>query len=161
MHTVGGSFSNAFGAWVVRGELATNLQEGINATGTKFTNTVQRKTTVNAALAAEWSGHNWIVSPQFFIRHIKNWNSKLLEPQNSGFWTVRIATDFMHEKLKPEILLLADWSAGGWLARPKVAYDWSDNITYNIGADIFGGSRGLLGQFNQNDRVSFEITYSF
>ncbi len=161
MHTVGGSFSNAFGAWVVRGELATNLQEGINASGTKFTNTVQRKTTVNAALAAEWSGHNWIVSPQFFIRHIKNWNPKLLEPQDSGFWTLRVATDFMHEKLKPEMLLLADWSAGGWLARPKIAYDWSDDITCNIGADIFGGSHGFLGQFNQNDRLSFEAIYSF
>ncbi|MBL4759949.1 MAG: hypothetical protein JKY80_03735 [Mariprofundaceae bacterium] len=161
MHTIGGSFSNAFGAWVVRGELATNLQEGINANGTTFANTVQRKTTINAALAAEWSAHNWTVSPQFFIRHIQAWNPQLLEPQDSGFWTLGIATDYMHEKLKPEILLLADWSAGGWFARPKVAYDWSDDITYNIGADIFGGSRGLLGQFNQNDRVSFEITYSF
>ncbi|PCI45442.1 MAG: hypothetical protein COB41_01685 [Proteobacteria bacterium] len=161
MHTVGGSFSNAFGAWVVRGELATNLQEGVNAQGTTFTDTVQRKTTVNAALAAEWTGHNWTVSPQFFIRHIKNWNAKLLEPQNSGFWMLGISTDFMHEKLKPEILLLADWAAGGWLARPKVSYDWSDDVTASIGADIFGGSHGLLGQFNQNDRVSFEVAYSF
>jgi len=161
MHTIGGSFSNAFGAWVVRGELATNLQEGINANGTSFADTVQRKTTVNAALAAEWSAHNWTVSPQFFIRHIQAWNPQLLEPQDSGFWTLRIATDFMHEKLKPEMLLLADWSAGGWLARPKVSYDWSDDISSSIGADIFGGSRGLLGQFNQNDRVSLETTYSF
>jgi len=161
MHTIGGSFSNAFGAWVVRGELATNLQEGINANGTTFANTVQRKTTINAAIAAEWSAHNWTVSPQFFIRHIQAWNPQLLEPQDSGFWTLGIATDFMHEKLKPEILLLADWSAGGWLARPKLAYDWSDNISSSIGADIFGGSRGLLGQYNQNDRVSFDVTYSF
>jgi len=161
MHTIGGSFSNAFGAWVVRGELATNLQEGINANGTSFANTVQRKSTVNAALAAEWSGHNWTVSPQFFIRHINQWNPQLLEPQDSGFWTIRIATDYMHEKLKPEFILLADWSAGGWLARPKVSYDWSDAITMNIGADIFGGSHGFLGQFNQNDRASLEVTYNF
>jgi len=161
MHTIGGSFSNAFGAWVVRGELATNLQEGINANGSTFTNTVQRKTTVNAALAAEWSAHNWVVSPQFFIRHIQAWNPQLLESHDSGFWTLRVATDFMHEKLKPEILLLADWSAGGWLARPKVAYDWSDNITSSIGADIFGGSHGFLGQFHKNNRLSFEVTYSF
>jgi len=161
MHTIGGSFSNAFGAWVVRGELTTNLQEGINANGSTFADSVQRKTTINAALGAEWTGHNWTISPQFFIRHIQNWNNQLLEPQNSGFWTLRIATDFMHEKLKPEMLFLADWSAGGWLARPKIAYDWSDNITSNLNADIFGGSRGFLGQFNQNDRVGFDVTYSF
>ncbi|MDQ6968149.1 MAG: DUF1302 family protein [Mariprofundaceae bacterium] len=161
MHTLGGSFSNAFGAWVIRGEVAANLQEGINANGTTFNDTVQRKNTLNTAIAAEWSGHNWIVSPQFFIRHIQAWNTQLLEPENSGFWTLRIATDFMHEKLKPEMLFLADWSAGGWLARPKIAYDYSDDITSSLGADIFGGSRGFLGQFNQNDRISFEVAYSF
>jgi hypothetical protein len=70
MHTVGGSFSNAFGAFVIRGEMAANLREGINARGTSFADTVQRKTTLNAALAVEWSQYNWTISPQLFIRHI-------------------------------------------------------------------------------------------
>jgi len=161
MQTLGGSFSNAFGAWVIRGELAANLQEGINATGLTFTDTVQRKTTLNAALAAEWTGHNWTVSPQIFIRHIQHWNPTLLEAQDSGFWTLRIATDFMHEELKPEMLFLADWQAGGWLARPKVTYDWSDDISSSLGADIFGGSGGFLGQFKKNDRIGLNLTYSF
>jgi len=161
MHTLGGSFSNAFGSWVIRGELAANLKEGINANGTSFADTVQRKTTYNAALSAEWSGHNWTISPQFFIRHIQNWNPQLLEPQDTGFWTLRLATDFMHERLKTEALFLADWAAGGWLARPKLAYDWSDNITASLGADIFGGNHGFLGQFDKNDRAYTELTYNF
>jgi len=161
MHTLGGSMSNAFGSWVLRGEFAANVQEGINANGLTFADTVQRKTTLNAAIAAEWSAHNWIISPQFFIRHIQQWNNSLLEPQDSGFWTLRIATDFMHEKLKPEILLLADWSAGGWLARPKTAYEWSDQITMTFGADIFGGNHGFLGQFASNDRIYVETEYTF
>jgi len=161
MHTVGGSFSNAFGAFVVRGEMAAHVREGINAQGTTFADTVQRKTTLNAALAVEWSRYNWTISPQFFIRHINGWNRGLLESKNSGFWTLRIATDFMHESIKPEMLLLADWSAGGWLARPKVSYEWNDHITTTFGADIFGGTHGFLGQFSHNDRVYLESEYSF
>ncbi|MDQ6978724.1 MAG: hypothetical protein Q9M09_00945 [Mariprofundaceae bacterium] len=161
MHTVGGSFSNAFGAWVVRGEMAANLREGINALGTTFADTVQRKSTLNAALAVEWSKYNWTISPQFFIRHINGWNTALLETKDSGFWTLRLATDFMHEKLKPEVLFLADWSAGGWLARPKVSYEWSDHIITTGGVDLLGGHRGLLGQFNNNDRVYMESEYTF
>jgi len=161
MHTVGGSFSNAFGAFVVRGEMAANLHEGINARGTTFADTVQRKTTLNAALAVEWSRYNWTISPQFFIRHIDGWHSSLLESKDSGFWTLRIATDFMHEKLKPELLFLADWSAGGWLARPKTSYEWSDHFTTTFGVDIFGGSHGFLGQFTNNNRVYIESEYDF
>ncbi len=161
MHTLGGSFSNAFGAFVVRGEMAANLREGIDALGTTFADTVQRKTTLNAALAVEWRRYNWTISPQFFIRHIDGWNGALLEPKDSGFWTLRIATDFMHEKLKPEILLLADWAAGGWLIRPRLAYEYSDVLTFTTGADIFGGHTGFFGQFASNDRVYVETEYTF
>jgi len=161
MHTIGGSFSNAFNAFVLRGEMAANLREGINARATTFADSVQRKTTLNAALAIEWSRYNWIISPQFFIRHIANWNNALLESKHTGFWTLRIATDFMHEKLKPEVLFLADWSAGGWLARPKASYEWSDHVTTVFGADIFGGKHGFLGQFSGNDRIYLESEYTF
>jgi len=161
MHTLGGSFSNAFGAFVLRGEIAANLGEGIDTAGTTFGDTVRRKTTINGALALEWNRYNWTISPQLFLRHIAAWNSRLLEPENAGFWTLRIATDYLHEKLKPELLLLADWAAGGWLARPKASYEWSDQTTFTLGADLFGGSRGLLGQFRDNDRGYIETAYTF
>jgi hypothetical protein len=161
MHTVGGSFSNAFGSFVVRGEVATHFREGINASGTGFADTVQRKTTLNAALAVDWSQYNWTISPQFFIRHINGWNAKLAETQDSGFWTLRVATDFMHEKLKPEFLLIADWHTAGWLLRPKVMYEWSDHFTSTLGADIFGGTHGFIGQFANNDRIYLDSEYTF
>jgi len=123
MHTLGGSFSTAFGPFVLRGEAAANLGEGIDAAGSSFADTVQRRETLNGALALEWSRYHWTVGGQLFVRHINGWSSRLLEPENSGFWTVRLATDFMHERLKPELLLIADWAAGGWLARPRVGYD--------------------------------------
>jgi len=161
MHTLGGSFANAFDSVVIRGEFAANLGEGINNTGTTFANTVKRKTTLNAAVSAEWTTHNWTISPQFFIRHIQDWQQGLLESKDSGFWTLRLATDYMNEKLKPEALMLADWATGGWLARPKLAYDYSDHMTFTAGANIFGGNRGFLGQFNNNDQIYLETNFSF
>ncbi|RMF11615.1 MAG: hypothetical protein D6761_13960 [Candidatus Dadabacteria bacterium] len=161
MHTLGGSFSNAFGAFVLRGEMAANLKEGIDRLGASFADTVARKTTLNAALAVEWTKYNWTISPQFFIRRITGWEPALLEARTTGFWTLRVATDFMHEKLKPEVLLIADWADGGWLARPKIAYEWSDQITTTLGADIFGGHAGFIGQFANNDRIYAEAEYTF
>jgi len=161
MHTLGGSFSNAFGPWVIRGEMAGNLGEGINASGTRFTDTVQRKTTLNAALAAEWTQYNWTIGAQFFIRHIPGWNGALQEPRDSGFWTLHIATDFKNETIKPDILILADWAAGGWLARPELSYEYTDALEFTFGADIFGGHSGFIGQFANNDRIYVETEYTF
>ncbi len=161
MHTIGGSLANSFGAFVVRGELAVNLKEGINASGSNFATSVSRHTTLNAALAVEWSKAHWTLAPQFFVRHIQNWHPFLQEPRDSGFWTLRIATDFMHERLKPEVLGIADWRSGGWLARPKLAFEWNDHLTITLGADMFGGHTGLIGQFANNDRLYSEARYSF
>ncbi len=161
METLGGSFSTSSGPFVFRGEFAAHLREGIDANGTSFATTVRRKSTLNGALALDWNRYNWTVSGQFFLRHINGWNSQLLEARHTGFWSLRIATDFRHETVKPEILLLADWATGGWLARPKVSYDYSDTLTFTFGSDIFAGKRGLLGQFANNDRIYAESEYSF
>lgn len=163
MQTVGGSFSNAFGPWVVRGELAVNLREGIDTTTmASFADSVARRTTVNAALALEWTRYNWTISGQLFERHVSDWRADMLEERDSGFWTIRLATDFLHERLKPEMLFIADWADGGWLWRPRLAYEYSDALVFTLGADLFGGSRGsFFGQFAVNDRLALETEWTF
>lgn len=161
MQTVGGAFAHTAGAFVIRGEGALNLGEGIDRAGSTFDDTVARKTTYNAALGVEWTRFNWVVSPQFFIRLVRDWSAQLVEDRASGFWTLRVATDFMNEKLKPEILCIVDWNTDGWLARPRIDYEWSDHMVMTLGADVFGGGRGFLGQFSRNDRLYLEAEYSF
>jgi hypothetical protein len=162
MQTLGGSFANAFGPWVLRGEFAANRREPIDTTtGTTFDDSVVRKNTLNAALSTEYSHANWTIGPQFFIRRIQDWESRLIEKQTTGFASLRIATDYLNEKLKPEILLLTEWSEDGWLARPKVSYEHTDHLTTTVGADIFTGHHGFFGQFADNDRVYVEIYYRY
>ncbi len=161
MHTIGGAFARASGPFVLRGEGAVNLREGIDSEGTSFDDTVERRTTVNAAIGLEWTRYNWTVNPQFFIRRIQNWEDRLAEDRTSGFWTLRIATDYMNEKLKPDLLIIADWDQGGWLARPRVDYEWSDHLVTSVGLDVFGGGKGFIGQFDANDRAYVEAELTF
>ena len=161
MHTVGGSFSNAFGPVVVRGELAANIGEPVNLTGVTPASSVGRETTLNAAFGLDYSKNNWRVSPQFFIRHLPGWDSSVAEDRSSGFVSLMISTDYMNEKLKPEVIALFDWADAGWMVRPKISYEFSDQIIGRLGADLFGGSKGFFGQFNKNDRIYSEIEYTF
>lgn len=162
MHTAGGSFANAFGAFVVRGEMAVNLGEGIDTTGMSFATSVVRRTTLNGALAVDYTKSNWTIGVQLFGRQVLN------EPQpnplttpSSNFATLRVATDYMNEKLKPEVLLLTDLDEGAILLRPKVSYEFSDQWLGRLGADILAGTGGTFGRFAANDRIYTEIEWSF
>jgi len=162
MHTAGGSFSNAFGAFVVRGEVAVNFGEGINTTALTWGDSVVRRTTLNAAIAVDYTWSNWLISVQLFGRQILNEpivDTTIITTPN--FATLRIATDFMNEKLKPEVLLLADLDDGGLLVRPKVSYEFSDNLIGTLGVDMISGSGGFFGPFASNDRVYSEAEWSF
>lgn len=162
MHTAGGSFANAFGAFVIRGEMAVNLGEGIDTTGVSFSTSVMRRTTLNGALAVDYTKSNWTIAVQVFGRHVLNEPQKNpLTTPSSDFATLRVATDYMNEKLKPEVLLLTDLDEGAILLRPKVSYEFSDQWLGRLGADILVGSGGSFGRFAANDRIYSEIEWSF
>jgi len=162
MHTAGGSFANAFGAFVVRGEMAVNLGEGIDTTGVSFASSVVRRTTLNGAIAVDYTKSNWTIGVQLFGRHVLN--APLPNPlttPSANFATLRVATDYMNEKLKPEVLLLTDLDEGTLLLRPKVSYEFSDQWLGRLGTDILAGTGGTFGRFANNDRIYSEIEWSF
>lgn len=157
MHTVGGSFSNAFGSIVLRGEMAVNINERLTTTG-KST----ESSTWNAALGLDYNQNNWRISPQFFIRHLEKKGTSTLEDQDSGFVSLMLSTDYLNEKLKPEVIALMSWSDGSTMIRPKISYEFSDQTTGRLGVDLFTGKNtAFFGQFNQNDRVYSELEYTF
>jgi chemotaxis protein methyltransferase CheR len=52
------------------------------------------------------------------------------------------------------VLWIASLNDGDGLMRPKLVYEWQDNVKTWLGADIFyGGRDGLFGQFSDNDRI--------
>ena len=75
--------------------------------------------------------------------------------------TLRLATDFLHERLKPEILILYG-DDNDWRISPKVSYEINDQWLVTTGLHIFEGSEEHLnGQFDKNDQVFLEVKYSF
>ncbi|MFC1704115.1 DUF1302 family protein [Candidatus Omnitrophota bacterium] len=75
--------------------------------------------------------------------------------------TLRIATDFAHERVRPEILVIyADDK--DWRISPKVNFEINDNWMFTTGIHIFDGNPQYLnGQFEDNDQIFFETKYSW
>ena len=67
----------------------------------------------------------------------------------------------MHEKLKPQILVLYG-DDNDWKISPKVSYEFNDQWQMAFGFHFFEGKATQLnGQFDKNDQVFLETTYSW
>ena len=75
--------------------------------------------------------------------------------------TVMLATDFLHERLKPQVLVLYG-DDNDWRISPKVSYEISDQWLATLGLHIFEGKECYLnGQFDKNDEIFAELKYTF
>lgn len=75
--------------------------------------------------------------------------------------TLMLATDFMHERLKPQILILYG-DDNDWRISPKLSYEINDQWLAAAGLHIFEGKEQQLnGQFDKNDEVFLELKYTF
>jgi hypothetical protein len=113
---------------------------------------------------------NWLFSFQFIqlINSQKDFQGhKFLLPSDgpmdkvSTYLTLKIATDFFHERLKPDILFIYG-DDNEWRISPKVYFEISDHFTTIAGMHIFAGNESeLYGQFNDKNELFLEVKYSF
>jgi len=114
---------------------------------------------------------NWFTSLQF-IQYITSKESyqgyellfgPTLGPmaQVTTMLSLKVSTDFMHERLKPEILVIYGLD-NDWKISPKVQFEILDSLVAITGLHIFEGkSKNLYGQFDDNDELFFELRFGF
>ena len=188
---IGGTFSKSithglFGipglgrGWTFRGELAWIRHGAMNfGTDTNIRGTcdVDQLNYVLGFDKTFWT--NWNTSLQFIQYNVqeqekfsKNNNVLLFGPTRGPLndqmtlLTFLLSTDFMYERLKPQILVIhtvgGDSDDRDWRISPKVSYEINDRWMVTLGAHIFEGAEQLLnGQFDKNDQIFFETKYSF
>ncbi|MFH1201992.1 MAG: DUF1302 family protein [Candidatus Omnitrophota bacterium] len=161
--------------WTLRGELAYITGDAMNyGTDASIAGTVDTDQ-INYMLGFDKSFFsNW----QFSFQFIQMW-AKAREEYNQARYTllngatrgpldkvetmltVMLATDFLHERLKPQILILYG-DDNDWRISPKVSYEISDQWLATAGVHVFEGrEQHLSGQFDKNDQLFFELKYTF
>ena len=114
---------------------------------------------------------NWLASFQFIQlvtnKTSENGNRLLFGPTKAPlnkyytFLTTRISTDFMHERIKPDCLIMYG-TQNEWRVSPRIEYEVRDYLNIAFGGHMFWGERDtLLGEFRDNDEVFLEIKYGF
>jgi len=113
---------------------------------------------------------NWFVSFQFIqlIKSKKDVNGQPFVWPSAGpmdkvetILTLKVSTDFFHERLKPSILIVYG-DDNDWRISPETYIEISDHLTTKLGMHIFeGNGTGLHSQFNNKDEIYMELKYSF
>ena len=114
---------------------------------------------------------NWFASLQFiqFITSKPNYLGKelLFGPtlgpmdQVTTMLSLKLSTDFMHERLKPDILVIYGLD-NDWKITPKVQFEILDSLVAAAGIHIFEGKpKNLYGQFAERDELFFELRFGF
>ena len=162
-HVIGGSFSNAFGEVVFRGELGYFTDHYFVTDNSLVDRGIAETPEVNYVLGLDWTGIDDVfISGQLFQSWLTDYQSSIVRDEVDTTLTFLYRQDFRYETLVAEVLLIANLNNGDGLLRPKVSYEWNSELTTWLGADIFyGKGEGLYGQFSDNDRFVLGLELAF
>lgn len=162
-HVIGTTFSNAFSDWVVRGEIAY-FSEHYFISKKPFQNQgVVKSPELHYVLGLDWNAPlDILLSGQVIQSWVIDDANKTTRDTLDTTLTGLMRFDFMYNTLVAEVLVIANTNNGDGVIRPKISYEWLDNIKTWAAADIFYGDKdGVFGQFDQNDRVVFGVEVSY
>ncbi len=162
-HLLGGTFSNSFGDFVVRGEVGYSFDRYFLTDDLADDDGVDESDNLSTVIGLDWSGlDDTLISAQVFGDYLTNDINGLVRDQFEATTSLLVRRSFLDEDLVAEVIWLQSINSGDGLVRPKVTYQVDDNIKVWAGADIFfGTSDGVFGQFDDNDRILFGVQFSF
>lgn len=113
-------------------------------------------------VSSEWAIDQHRINVQFFqtwyVDHDEDMTPSEVE---SGFSVLLDSTQF-HRDVTPEILWIRNLNRDEWLLQAKIEWRFIKNWRVTLGTDVFSGpADSLLGQYDDKDRVYYELRYSF
>lgn len=155
----GADVSFPIGRFVVRGELAANLNEVQNA---EFGSEVRGRNVFNALLGVDWyAGNDWMLSAQYAHKHVGGSIEGLSVLRNTGVATVRVSKELFRNTLALSSFAYIDVSHGGVFNRLSCKYDLNDQISLTAGYDYFHADAGMFAMYSRNSEVWVKLKYGF
>lgn len=162
-HLIGGTFSNAFGDLTVRGELGYSTDKYYLTNNPNNSDGVAKSDELSYVLGFDWFGFkDSLVSFQLFQSAVLDSPKGTIRPDIDTTLTLQVEKEFLNDTLKAEMLILQNLNDGDGLIRPKITYEWKDDLKTWVGMDIFHGDKeGLFGEFDNKDRLVLGLEIGF
>ncbi len=158
-HLIGGTFSNAFGNLVIRGEYGYFFNRYFVVDDFNNRDGVVEADEFSYVLGFDWMGiSDTFISLQLFQGLITHSPAGLIRDQVESNVSLYVSREFLNSSVHTEFIWLQNLNHSDGFFQPKISYELSDNVMLKLGFDLFyGTNNGLFGQFDKNDRVNFGI----
>lgn len=162
-HVIGGTFSNAFGDFTLRGETAYSTDRFFLTDDPSDPDGVFETGEFGYVLGVDYQyDADLLVSGQMFQSVLIDDAPGSVRDQVDTTASLLVEQEFRNDTIKASALLLQSINNGDGLLQAGLSYQWRSNVILELGADVFyGDSDGLFGQFDAADRVTFGIEIGF
>ncbi|MDH3973914.1 MAG: hypothetical protein OEV42_06505 [Deltaproteobacteria bacterium] len=158
----GGSFSNAFGSFVIRGESAYNRGRYFSTADPLDADGQVKKDEVRGAIGIDYTKGDWLISGQVFESYIRDYDDGIVFDEASTTLSLLVNVKFLNEMLELKLLDIYGTKDKDNLARLSAVYSLTDRWKVHLGGAVFSGpDDSFLGQFDEADRAELEITCNY
>lgn len=172
LHIYGTTFSKTFPGFVLNAEAAYVDGKVFGARFGDGTNIRQgeiQSDYVKYAVGMDLYFLGMDVSPAAIQQYILSYQNEIIQDKLDTVGAVFIRKEFIHNLWSANLLVLYFFNDKDWLIRPRTFYNVTDRLRLSFGVDIFEGKIGtglpgefhFVGFFDNNDRIFWDITYSF
>lgn len=172
LNIFGTTFSKAFSGFILNAEAAYVDGKVFGAKfGDRITTTQGevQKNFVKYAVGLDFSIWGVDLSPALIQQYILDYDDQIIQKRLDTVGALFARKHFIHNLWLGDLLLIYFANDKDWLIRPRTVYNLTDRIRLAFGVDFFEGKIGtglpgefhFIGFFDNNDRVFWDITYSF
>jgi hypothetical protein len=164
-HLAGGSFGRTVGLFGLRAEMAFLPKKHVMTYEVNNNHGLHRTKQLLSGIAIDYFGiSDAILTFQWFADYLKGPSDEsLLERKNTTHTLTTMLTKYMmNQRVELEIFGGYRFNEKAMLLDIKTSYLIKDNFKVWIGGDLFTGqNQGLIGSFNNRDRISLGMEWGF
>ncbi|MBN4054480.1 hypothetical protein JYT87_02095 [Nitrospira defluvii] len=168
----GFSLAKSFSRFVLNAEMTYVLDKFFGARFDNGVNAVEgeiQSDYIKYALGVDLYAFDMDISPAVIQQYILDYDDPIIVERLDTVAAVFLQKELLHNIWSLNLLLLYFINDDNWLVRPRTHYNFTDRLRISFGVDIFEGKIGsgqpgqfnFIGFFDNNDRIYWELTYSF
>lgn len=162
MGFVGGDISKPLGQFVLRGEIAYNIDKHFSYKPEAMRQPQQGFRSLNWLVGVDWyAPSEWMLSAQFSTENIFGYEDCIMQERNYMLATLNVSKKLFNSTLQLSDFTYFDVSNKGWFSRFAADYALSDQIHLIAGYDWFGGDKGIFSTYKDNSEIWVKAKYGF
>jgi hypothetical protein len=163
VNQVGGTLTKDFEAGLLRMEAVYSVDRLTETLDPTDANGLSKEGVLDWIVGFEWNlAGETRVNAQFFQRWYPDHRATFVEDELDSGVTILLNTKAFHSDITPEVLWIRTTNRNDWLLQAKVSWEFEKNAALTVGADIFEGEPdGPFGQYDDNDRIYYELRLDF